>query len=122
MNDISIGRKWHQRLMHPGQKAMQRLAQLELTPRAATAPEFCDACAQGKMHRVTRQGPRPRSPAHRPLDTIHLDVVGPLQRTLPPLCARYALLLTDDCCDACMDTHIIGRLVYIRVGVYSFEF
>jgi hypothetical protein len=26
------------------------------------------------------------------------------------------------CCDACMDTHIIGRLVYIRVGVYSFEF
>jgi hypothetical protein len=30
-------------------------------------------------------------------------------------------MLEEECCDACMDTHIIGRLVYIRVGGYSFE-
>jgi hypothetical protein len=30
-------------------------------------------------------------------------------------------MFEEECCDAYMDTHILGCFVYIRVGGYSFE-
>ncbi|NJO35996.1 MAG: DDE-type integrase/transposase/recombinase, partial [Rhodospirillales bacterium] len=94
VHHIQLGDLWHRRLMHPGAKAMHNLAQLDLMPQQAIPPTFCDACVQGKMHRVALQPPRQR--ARRPLEILHLDVVGPLPTSLPPIRACYALVITDD--------------------------
>jgi hypothetical protein len=94
VNNMQLGDIWHRRLMHPGHHALERLAKIGLVPKQAKAPSFCEPCVQGKMHRIPRQPPSTHS--KRPLEIVHLDVVGPLPDSLPPVTARYALIMTDD--------------------------
>jgi hypothetical protein len=93
LHTVQLSRIWHQRLMHPGQTALRALQQRSLIPQVVRALP-CEPCIYGKQTRVSRQPQREL--AQRPLERLHVDVVGPLPDTFPPMRARYALVLTDE--------------------------
>ena len=94
----------HFRFAHRNLPDLLHMAQHKLVagmpplPKADKAPVTspCEPCLQGKMHRL----PFPKqsskdSHTHRPLELVHLDLVGPIQQVTKGQC-KYFLTIVDD--------------------------
>jgi transposase InsO family protein len=86
---------WHERLGHPGRKAMTELARRDLIPASAAEelPAPCETCIEAKQRQTVRAPPTAHTA--RVLQRVHVDLVGPI-KPVGSKGERYALGVSDD--------------------------
>jgi hypothetical protein len=85
---------WHQRLGHPGLSSMRKIqATTHGLPNHLTQLPFCEACSLSKSERHVSR--RPQQRAQRPLQKIHIDLVGHI-RPETENGLQYIVVITDD--------------------------
>jgi hypothetical protein len=92
---------WHRRLGHPSPTAMWRLVK-ECMAKGVTIPDSllkqskkrrCECCILGKQTHLPF--PLSDSKTNRPLDLVHMDIVGPMEHETNSG-GRYILAVLDD--------------------------
>jgi hypothetical protein len=88
---------WHRRLGHLHQGGMEQLAKeqrINGLPSSLPAPTcLCEACQVSKCKRKPFQASTSR--AEKPLELVHMDLVGPVRPPSKDQCS-YALVIVDD--------------------------
>jgi transposase InsO family protein len=89
---------WHRRLGHLNEKGVRALRSMvtgiDLTKVSCHSPLVCEACIEGKQHRLSFPTERARR-ATKPLEIVHSDVCGPM-RTTSMGGAKYFVTFIDD--------------------------
>ena len=97
---------WHRRLAHIGPQSLQKMVQsgmvhgLDLSAEQAksAAEEVCEPCLQAKQTRTPF--PASTSSTNRPLELVHMDLMGPMPvRSVGG--KAYLATFMDDCCNVC---------------------
>lgn len=90
---IASVKEWHERLCHQNYKHVKEVLTNKNIEFKDGSETSCEACVQGKAHRLPFKDSASRST--QPLELVHADVCGPLE--VPSLGeARYFLLIKDD--------------------------
>jgi hypothetical protein len=89
---------WHRRLGHLNEKGVRALQSMvtgiDLTQVSCPSPLVCEACIEGKQHRLPFPTERARR-AKNPLEIVHSGVCGPM-RTTSMGGAKYFVTFIDD--------------------------
>ena len=92
-------RVWHARLAHLGWQQLKRLVTQKLASGIEVSGAFpsdtaCEACLEGKMHQ------HPFAPASsratRPLELVHTDLMGPVNKRSRKGHHKYIMVIVDD--------------------------
>ena len=100
VSDHDLYGRWHERLGHPGQQAMQRLITSGAVQGLEGVPVNkelkCSSCVEGKLARKPHSHQTPQEfLASAPLDRVHADLHGPLQQpTMEDY--FYVLVIVDE--------------------------
>ena len=95
VSNSSNSKLWHRRLGHPGYSALKKTIKLVegINLEGIIAENPCDVCVKAKQTALPHN--KTRKPGKRPLDIVHMDLVGPME-TVGIYDEKYILVIVDD--------------------------